>query len=130
MMRVFRIVKEFGTCAFAYQHMVNVAKDDIDKLVCVGNLVYCPLGGGRVFEVDNLIMPAVISVDIDKEFHVTRSLKEYFIKYRDDNYVAVDRKHSFVVYKLPGMAVPLLGHLEGIEVVQLVSTNFDKKAGY
>lgn len=130
MIRVFRIVEEFGAYAHVYQHMVNVVKDDFDKLVCVGNLVYCPLGGGRVFEVDNLIMPTVISVDIDKEVHVTRHLKEYFIKYRDDNYVAVDRKHSFVVYKLPGMKVPLLGYMDGIKVTQLLTTNFDKKVGY
>ena len=130
MIRVFKIVKEFGTEDFAYLHMVNVARDDIDKLVCVGNLVYSPLGGGRVFQVDNLIMPAVISMDDQKEVHISRVTKDNLIKLHADDYIAVDRKHSFVVHKLPGMRIPLIVHLEGIETVQLASTNFDKRMGY
>ena len=130
MIRLFKIVKEFGADDHTFWHMMNVVRGNIDKLVCVGNLVYCPLGEGRVFEVDHLIMPSIISVDIDKEVHVSRVTKDNLIKYRDCSYIAVDRKHSFVAYKLPGMVLPLFGYLDGIEVTQLLSTNFDKKAGY
>lgn len=130
MIRVFKIVKEFSADDPAFWHMVNVTKTDIDKLVCAGNLVYCPLGGGRVFEVDHLIMPSIISVDIDKEVHVSRVTRDNLRKYRYCSYIAVDRKHSFAAYKLPGMVVPLMGYLEGIETSQLKSTNFDKKVGY
>lgn len=130
MIRLFKIVKEFGADDHAFWYMVNAAGGNIDKLVCVGNLVYCPLGGGRVFEVDHLIMPAIISVDIDKEVSVSRVTEANFRKYGECSYIAVDRKHSFVAYKFPGAAVPLIGHLAGIETLQLKSTNFDKKAGY
>lgn len=130
MIRFFDIVREFEKTEHEFEKMVCNVGHNYEKLVLHMDKIYCPIKGGRVFEVKHIIVPTVIEFEPIIDFKISRSLKEALKARRAENYIGVDRKHQILILKLPGMENELVTRLVKIETEQIPVTNFDKKVGY
>lgn len=130
MIRFFDIVREFESAEHEFEKMTYIVGRDYKNLVLHLDKVYCPIKGSRVFEVNHIIVPAVIEFEPFPNFMPTRTVKETLKRRRERSYIAIGRTHQIVIFKLPGMEQELVTKLIKIDTHPMKLTNFDKKAGY
>lgn len=130
MIRFFDIVREFEQSDSDFEKMTYIVGPNYKNLVLYLDKIYCPIEGSRVFEVNHIIVPAVIEVEPFPHFMPTRAVKETLKRRREQSYIAIGRTHQIVIFNLPGMEHELITKLVKIDTHPMTVTNFDKKAGY
>lgn len=130
MVRIFNIIDEFEKYETEYDYMMIKSMRNYYDIVCYGDLIYIPVEGGRVFAVDNIVVPSRISLMPTRKVELPRSINDNIRKTYKGNYIGIDRKNMIALFKLPGMEEPLILKIFQIKSESIQVTNFDKKAGY